>query len=55
MEAVVEKEAMAPGQRREKLSVHLPGGARLEIGDVWQAALAAELLGALAGQRERPC
>lgn len=55
MEAVVEKDAVSSGKRREALSVHLPGGARLEIGDGRQVALAAELLRALAGQRELPC
>jgi len=55
VEAVVEKDAVATGQRREALSVHLPGGARLEIGDGRQVGLAAELLRALAGQRELPC
>ena len=33
VEAVIEKNGVAPGQRREVLSVHLPSGARLEIGD----------------------
>ena len=55
VEAVIEKDAVATSQRREALSVHLPGGARLEIGDSRQVALAAELLRALAGQRELPC
>jgi hypothetical protein len=55
VEAVVEKDAISSGSRREMLSVHLPGGARLEIGDSRQVALAAELLRALAGQRELPC
>ena len=55
MEAVVEKDVVPSGQRREPLSVHLPGGALLEIGDSRQVALAAELLRALAGRRELPC
>jgi hypothetical protein len=55
MEAVIEKDSVATGQRREALSVHLPGGARLEIVDSRQVALAADLLRALAGQRELPC
>ena len=55
MEAVIEKDAVPTGQRRDFLSVHLPGGARLEIGDSRQVALAAELLRALAAQRELPC
>jgi hypothetical protein len=55
MEAVVEKDVAPSSQRREPLSVHLPCGARLEIGDSRQVALAAELLRALAGHRELPC
>lgn len=51
VEAVVEKEASSSG--KGMLSVHLPGGARMEIGDVRQAALAGELLRALGSQR--PC
>src|ERR1700679_3053622 len=48
VEAVIEKDGGTTGQRRDALSVHLPGGARLEIGDSRQVALAAELLRALA-------
>lgn len=55
VEAVIEKDAVAPGQRRDALSVYLPGGGRLEIGESRQVALAAELLRALASQRELPC
>jgi hypothetical protein len=55
MEAVIEKDTVTTGQRRDVLSIHLPGGARLEIGDSRQVALAADLLRALAGQRELPC
>jgi len=55
VEAVIEKDGGTTGQRRDALSVHLPGGARLEIGDSRQVALAAELLRALAAQRELPC
>ena len=55
VEAVIEKDGVTTGQRRDALSVHLPGGARLEIGDSRQVALAAELLRALAAQRELPC
>jgi len=45
VEAVVEKDAAVSG--KGALSVHLPGGARLEVADARQAALAAELLRAL--------
>jgi len=55
VEAVVEKDAVAPGRKCGGLSVHLPGGARMEIGDARQAALAAELLRALAGQGPLSC
>lgn len=55
VEAVVEKDALSLSQKREALSVHLPGGARMEVGDARQAALAAELLRALAGQRPFSC
>jgi len=51
VEAVVEKENASAG--KGMLSVHLPGGARMEVGDARQAALAAELLRALGSQR--PC
>jgi hypothetical protein len=55
VEAVVEKDRVLPGSRSAGLSVHLPGGARLEIGDGRQVALAAELLRALASQNPLPC
>ena len=55
VEAVVEKEAFAPSQKGERLSVYLPGGARMEIGDGRQVVLAAELLKVLAGQGVSPC
>jgi DNA-binding transcriptional regulator YiaG len=38
-----------------KLRVALPGGASLEVGDVWQAKLAVELLRALAGKEGVGC
>jgi hypothetical protein len=54
VEAVVEKETDSAGLTT--ISVHLPGGARLEIVDSRQVALAAELLRALSDhQRELPC
>jgi len=48
VEALLEGPATAPRQSPAALQVHLPGGARLDIGDRAQAALAAELLRALA-------
>jgi len=48
---LVEKDVIEPSRKGEALSVHLPGGARLEIADARQATLAAELLRALA----KPC
>ena len=55
VEAVVEKDAHTPGSNSKALSVHLPGGARLEIGEHRQVALAAQLLRALTDPRELPC
>jgi len=55
VEAVIERDAVSTSQKRDALAIHLPSGARLEIGDSRQVALAAELLRALAGQRELPC
>jgi len=55
VEAVVEKDDIVPGLNQKALSVHLPGGARLEISDSRQVMLAAELLRAMVGQRELPC
>lgn len=48
VEALLEGSAAPGSQSAAALQVHLPGGARLEIGDRAQAALAAELLRALA-------
>lgn len=45
VEAVVDK---AAGETRVGLTIHLPGGARMQIADPGQAALAASLLRALA-------
>lgn len=53
VEAVVEKETSSAAVGG--LQVHLPGGARMEITDVRQAALAAELLRGLTSQRPLPC
>ncbi len=55
VEAVIEKDAISTGERGETLDVQLPGGARVEISGSRQVALAAELLRALASQRELPC
>lgn len=56
VEAVVEKDAVSPGQKGGALSVHLPGGARLEIGNERQVVLAAQLLKVLlVSQRPSPC
>jgi transposase len=55
VEAVVERDALTPSQKGENLSVHLPGGARMEVSEGRQVALAAELLKALAGQGVLPC
>lgn len=48
VEALLEGSAGCGRQSAAALQVHLPGGARLEIADRAQAALAAELLRALA-------
>lgn len=48
VEALLEGPAASGRQRAAALQVHLPGGARLEVSDRAQAALAAELLQALA-------
>lgn len=53
MEAVVEQDNTS-SKSAEVLNVHLPGGARLEISDVRQVALAAELLRALASGSPKP-
>lgn len=56
MEAIVENAATAPVVANGTgLMVYLPGGARMEIGDERQAAVAAELLRALASERTPPC
>jgi hypothetical protein len=51
LEAVVEQGQTSGGKRPLALVVELPGGARMEISDANQAALAADLLQALA----KPC
>ncbi len=48
VEAVLESGGTAAAEGRGGLSVHLPGGARLEILDARQTILAAELLRILA-------
>jgi hypothetical protein len=51
LEAVVEQASAAGGESSSALVVELPGGARLEIGDVKQVPLAAALLRSL----HQPC
>jgi hypothetical protein len=51
LEAVVEQARGGAGSGSPVVTVHLPGGARLEIGDGKQAEMAALLLRALA----KPC
>ena len=53
VEAVIEEGHAAAGREAGALSVQLPGGARLQISDARQTALAARLLQALA--REAVC
>ena len=53
VEAVLEEDNAAAGRGTGALSVQLPGGARLQISDARQTALAARLLLALA--REAAC
>ena len=48
VEALIEGPAVCAGRSAAALQVHLPGGARVEVADRAQAALAAELLRALA-------
>jgi len=48
LEAVVEQAQAGDGKNPLALVLHLPGGARVEIADAQQAALAAALLRALA-------
>jgi hypothetical protein len=48
LEAVVEQAQKPGGQNQGVLTLHLPGGARAEIGDAKQAALAGALVRALA-------
>jgi hypothetical protein len=43
----VEAGVVSAGGAARVLTLHLPGGARVEVGDAWQAAMAAELLRAL--------
>jgi hypothetical protein len=51
MEAVVGNEDGAAGAKSSVLTVHLPAGARMEIGDAAMARLAAELLLGLSGSQ----
>ena len=51
LEAVVEQAQNPGAQNAKSLVLELPGGARVQIGDVDQAVIAAALLQAL----EKPC
>jgi transposase-like protein len=56
VEAVVEAPANTAEQRRcRAVTVHLPGGARMEVGDVGQAKIAALLLRELAAAGGGAC
>lgn len=54
LEAVVEEKKLPTGSGQNVLVVQVPGGARMEIGDATQAALAAVLLRSLESPGERP-
>ena len=55
LEAVVEQNKLPAGSPQAALLVHLPGGARMEIADATQAALAAALLRSLENKPALPC
>jgi transposase len=55
LEAVVEQKKLPSGSKQSVLMVHLPGGARMEIADATQAALAAALLRSLENQPALSC
>ena len=54
LEAVVEQAQEAGGKNPLPLVLELPGGAKVQINDAKQAALAAELVRALQSSCERP-
>lgn len=55
LEAVVEQKKLPTGCGQSVLVVHLPGGARMEIADATQAALAAALLRSLENKPALAC
>lgn len=55
LEAVVEKSKLPAGAAPGVLTVHLPGGARMEIAEATQAALAAQLLRSLENKPALSC
>jgi transposase len=55
LEAVVEEKKLPRGSGPSVLVVHLPGGARMEIADATQAALAAALLRSLENKPALAC
>lgn len=55
LEAVVEKAGLAAGAEQSVLMIHLPGGARMEIADAAQAALAAHVLRSLESKGPFSC
>jgi hypothetical protein len=55
LEAVVEQKKLPAGSSQNVLTVHLPGGARMEIADTTQATLAAALLRLLENKPALAC
>lgn len=55
LEAVVEQKNLPAGATPSVLTIHLPGGARMEIADARQAALAAVLLRSLENKPALSC
>lgn len=55
LEAVVEQKKLPAGSAQNVLVVHLPGGARMEIADATQAALAAALLRSMENKPALSC
>lgn len=55
LEAVVEQKKLPAGSGQSILAVHLPGGARMEIADATQAALATALLWSLENKPALSC
>lgn len=55
LEAVVEQKKLPAGSAQGVLIVHLPGGARMEIADAFQAALAAHVIRSLESKPELAC